>query len=264
MRHGVPDRLPVAATLARRAAELAMAMRPMAGDPGIRLKGAQDWVTEADVAVERLLAAGLAEAFPQDGFVGEETGTARDGAFQWVVDPIDGTSNYARGGGRWCVSVGLLHEGEAVLGVIDAPVMREVFVGVAGAGGADACATLNGMPIRISRTTEAGRAMVECGWSPRVAVADYVALCGKVAGAGAMLRAGGSGALGICDVAAGRLDAYLERHINLWDIAAGLAVLHGAGGVANDFIGAGSGALGGPVRASTPGLATELARIAGW
>ncbi len=221
------------------------------------LKGAQDWVTEADGAVERFLSDRMARAFPEDGFQGEEAGTARHGALRWVVDPIDGTSNYARRGTRWCVSLGLLEGRAPLLGVLVAPGLAETYAASAGAG-----ATLNGRPIRAAATTELSRAVVECGWSPRRSAHDYLALCGRVMAAGSMLRAGGSGALGLAEVAAGRIDGYAELHINLWDVAAALCVLAEAGAAVSPFL-AGTGPVdGAPILAAAPGVADALAGVA--
>ena len=134
-----------------------------------------------------------------------------------MVDPIDGTSNFARGGTRWCVSVGLLEGRVPLLGVLAAPAMGETFAGCIGQG-----ATLNNAPIRAASTASLERAIVEVGWSSRVPAPDYLALLGRVMASGAAPRSGGSGALGLAETAAGRIDAYVERHINLWDVAGGV------------------------------------------
>ena len=102
------DRFDTAVRLATEAAALALRMRPPPGASSAKLKGAQDWLTEADGAVERLLSERLAQAYPADGFQGEEGGRARSGSLRWVVDPIDGTANFMRGGKRFCVSLGCL------------------------------------------------------------------------------------------------------------------------------------------------------------
>ncbi len=229
-----------------------MRMRPPSGAAQASLKAPQDWLTEADGAVERFLSDALLQAFPEDGFQGEEGGEARPGPLRWVVDPIDGTSNFARGGSRWCVSLGLLDGDSAVLGVLEAPALRETYAAAQGGG-----ATLNGAPIRAAATAELTRAIVECGWSPRVPNDVYGALCGRVLQAGAMFRSGGSGAMGLAEVAAGQLDAYLERHINLWDCCAALAILAEAGAHVSDFLPA--GLVGGaPILACAPALARQL------
>ena len=250
-------RFAVAQALVAQAAALALSMLPPPGAGQGTLKGAQDWLTEADGAVERMLSAGLAEAFPEDGFQGEEAGQARDGALRWVADPIDGTSNFARGGRRWCVSLGLLDGRRALLGVLAAPALGETYAACAGRG-----ATLNGAPIHAAATADLGRAMVECGWSPRHPTAAYLALCQRAMASGAMLRAGGSGALGLAEVAAGRLDGYLEQHINLWDVAGALALLAEAGAVVSGFMDGDGPMAGGPILAAAPGVAAALARVA--
>ena len=259
--HPVPAslsrRFEAARALAAEGATLAMRMRPPAGAAQGSLKARQDWLTEADGAVERLLSEGFAARFPEDGFQGEETGSTRQGTLRWVVDPIDGTSNFARGASRWCVSVALMEGAEVLLGVLVAPALGETFVAMRGTG-----ATLNEVPIRAAATDALDRAIVEAGWSPRVDNDAYAALCGRLLAAGAMPRSGGSGALGLADVAAGRMDGYAELHINLWDCAAALALLHEAGAVVNGFL-AHSMADGGPITAAAPGIAAALRDITG-
>ena len=248
-------RLAAAGELAARAGALAMRMRPPAGAAQATLKGAQDWLTEADGAVEQMLSDALLSAFPSDGFQGEEGGATRAGTLRWVVDPIDGTSNYARGAPRWCVSLGLLDGDVPVLGVLAAPALGETFAAFQGGG-----ATLNGAPIRAAETSSLSRAIIEAGWSPRVRLAEYQALCARLQAEGVMLRNGGSGALGLADVAAGRMDGYAELHINLWDCAAALAVLGEAGAVTASFLPRGIRG-GAPILAAAPGVAAALAAV---
>ena len=248
-------RFAVAQALAEQAGVLAMRMRPPPGVAQATLKARQDWLTEADGAVERLISDSLAEAFPTDGFQGEEGGSTRTGSLCWVVDPIDGTSNYARGATRWCVSIGLIEGDTALLGVLAAPALSEIFAACQGQG-----ATLNGLRIGAAATSSLDRAIIEAGWSPRVARPDFLALCDRVLDAGVMLRSGGSGALGLADVAAGRMDGYAELHINLWDCAAALSILVEAGAAVNAFLPRGA-AAGGPILAAAPGIAAALAGV---
>ncbi len=227
-----------------------MSMRPPPGSGSATLKGPQDWVTEADGAVERFLSQQLAATFPADGFQGEEGGISRRGGLRWVVDPIDGTSNFARGAARFCVSVACLEADTPVIGVIVAPALQETFTARRDAG-----AWLNGVPVQAADTRQATQAIVEIGWSRRRSNADYLRLCARVLADGASLRHGGSGALGLVDVAIGRLDGYAELHINLWDVAAALVVLRESGAAVSDFL-AGAGATeGNPIIACAPGLA---------
>jgi len=246
-------RLETAVALATEAGRMAMRLRPPPGAAVATLKGAQDWLTESDGAVEKFLSEQLEKAFPGDGFQGEETGNARAGGLRWVADPIDGTSNYARGSTRFCVSLGLLEGDIPVIGVIVAPALGEIFVARRGGG-----ATLNGAPIRVAETAAIGNAIVELGWSHRRPTASFHAMCARVMATGAVLRHGGSGALGLADVAAGRTDAYAELHINLWDVAAGMAILHEAGAYISPFMESGGGTEGAAILAATPVLAAAL------
>ncbi len=251
-------RFDVAREACAEAAALAVSMQPPPGIGAGTLKGAQDWLTEADGAVERFLSEAMAAAFPEDGFQGEEGGAARSGTLLWVVDPIDGTSNFAHGGTRWTVSLGLIEDRRPLLGVLAAPRLGATYAACAGQG-----ATLNGAPIHAAGTTVLSRAIVECGWSPRRPTPDYLALCGRVMGAGAMMRSGGSGALGLAEVAAGHIDAYAEMHINLWDVAAALAVLAEAGTVVSGFMDGPGPTQGAPILAAAPGIAEALRAVAG-
>ncbi len=253
-------RFEAARSIVAEAAALAMRMRPPSGGPAATQKSAQDWLTEADGAVEAMIAERIGALFPEDGFMGEETGRTRSGALRWVVDPIDGTSNYARGRNRWCVSLGLLQDDRPVAGILAAPALGETFAALHGAG-----ATLNGQPIRVSPMTDPARAMVEVGWSPKVSRQDFVATVDRVMALGAMPRSGGSGAMALADVAAGRLDGYIELYINLWDVAAALSILSEAGAMVSPFLRSGGLERGIPILAAAPGVAAALsdaARIA--
>jgi len=250
-------RLETATELAAEAGALALRMRPPLGQMVGTLKHPQDWLTEADGAVERFLSERLAAAFPDDGFQGEEGGVSRGGSLRWVVDPIDGTANYVRGASRWCVSLGCIEDRTPLIGVIDAPALGERFAAHQGGG-----ATLNGAPIHAAATADLARAAIEIGWSPRRPNADFLALCERVLATGATVRLGGSGAMGLADVAAGRLDGYAEIHINLWDVAAGLAILAEAGASLSDFMQGEGPTAGNPLVACAPAIAAALTAAA--
>jgi len=252
------DRFDLAMRLAGEAAAIALRLRPPPGAAQARLKGAQDWLTEADGAVERFLSDRLAAAFPADGFQGEEGGKARQGTLRWVVDPIDGTANYARGAARFCVSLGLLEDRTPLLGVLVAPALGETFAARVGQG-----ATLNGTPIHAADTADMTRAVVECGWSHRRPAEAFTTMVQRIVLAGAAPRLSGSGALGLADVAAGRSDAYVELHINLWDVAAALVLLAEAGAHVSPFLAGNGPETGNPILACAPGIATELTRLTG-
>ena len=252
------SRVDAAMDLAERAGELAMSMRPPPGAAAGTMKGPQDWVTEADGAVERFLSDELAAAFPADGFQGEEGGISRGGSLRWVVDPIDGTANFARGGARFCVSVACLEGDTPVIGILVAPALRESIWAWRGGG-----AWLNGDRVQAAATTVPGQAIMEVGWSRRRPDADYLKVCARVLADGASLRHGGSGALGLADVAVGRLDGYAELHINLWDVAAALVILGESGARVSDFLGGEGTTKGNAIVACAPGLAAAWSDLPG-
>ena len=247
----------VALGLAHEAGTLAMSYANNRERMATRMKGTQDFLTEADGAVETMLRARLSRIFPDDGFVGEEGGG--EGAENlWIVDPIDGTANFARGDLQWCISIGFLHKMKPVAGIILAPVLGETFAARKGAG-----ASLNGRPIKVSGGIDMKAASVEIGWSARRPFEEYVSLISKVGGMGASAKRSASGALGMCWVAAGRTDAYLELHINSWDVAAGIIIVTEAGGTVTDFFAGDGLADGNPILACSPAFADPLAEAMG-
>jgi myo-inositol-1(or 4)-monophosphatase len=124
-------------------------------------------------------------------------------------------------------------------------------------------ATLNGLPIRAADTADLARATIELGWSSRRPRQDFLALTERLLIAGAAPRLSGSGALGLADVAAGRIDAYVELHINLWDVAAALTILTEAGATVSDFMADDGAVAGRAILAAAPGIAHELSALTG-
>jgi myo-inositol-1(or 4)-monophosphatase len=221
----------------------------------VRFKGPQDYLTEVDGEAEDLIAARLHEAFPLDGFIGEETAgrPTREGGAVWVVDPIDGTANFARGVGHFCVSIACMLEERIEVGVIYDPVRDELFSARRGGG-----AFLNGSAMKPSDATSLANATVEVGWNMRAGAAKYLDLVRRVALWGAAPFRTGSGALGITYVAAGRRDGFVEHHINAWDCLAAILLVQEAGGYVSHFL-AGEGlAKGNPIIASAPGMKDAL------
>ncbi len=250
------QRRDAAAAIAVEAAGLAQRLRAEGGGVA-SLKGAQDFITEADGATERFIRDRLAAQFPGEAILGEEMGGVADATGPlWVLDPIDGTSNFSRGGDRWCVSIGLVMDGRAVAGAIARHAPQEVFAAAEGLG-----ATLNGAPIRAAPTTDIGRAIVECGWSLREPITRFHAMAQRATALGAGLRSGGSGALGLVEAAAGRLDAYLELHINSWDAAAAIVIAREAGCWTNAFDSGDWLASGNPIGVGAPALGAHWAAL---
>ena len=222
-----------------------------------KFKGPQDYITATDGEVEKLVRERLLSAFPGDTFLGEEDG-GQVSDETWVVDPIDGTSNFARGIAHFCVSIAFVMEGKASLGVIYQPMSDELFSAATGVG-----AMLNGAPIYCSSVGTMDKALLEVGRASRQPQAEYLAMLDKVMRTGAGIRGAGSGALAIANVAAGRADACFETHMYSWDCLAGLVLVKEAGGRVNDFL-AGDGLLkGNPIFASAPGIAEEFSAVVG-
>lgn len=245
--------------LARSAGEIAL-KGFLAIQPGqVTLKGPQDFLTETDAAVERHVRDQIAGNFPQDRFLGEETGGERASAQSvWVVDPIDGTANFARGIPHFCISIAYVAAGRIQLGAIYNPVLDELYFARRGQG-----AELNGRPIEVSRTSAFDAACVELGWSMRAPRARYLGTVERLLDIGTNVRRGASGALGLAYVASGRSDGYLELHMQPWDCLAGLLIVHEAGGAISPYLEENGLARGGAVLACTPALAAELSLASG-
>ena len=247
-----------ACAIAREAGALARRRFLDSGSFTVRFKGRQDFLTEVDGETERLIAARVSQSFPGDGFLGEEGGGPRSasGAPLWVVDPIDGTSNFARAVPHFCVSIACIIDRSIEVGVIYNPMLDELFCARRGAG-----AWLNGAAMQTAATTDFGAAAIEVGWNTRYGPEKFVELVGRVVATGAAIARTGSGALGLAYVAAGRRDAYVETHINSWDCLAGNLMVAEAGGYVSDFL-AGEGLVnGGPLVACAPGLPEALLKV---
>lgn len=254
----IAQRLEVARAVVADAAALAMTMRPPPGGPVGTTKGLQDYVTEADMAVETLVSKRIEALFPEDGFMGEEGGRQREGGLTWVIDPIDGTSNYARGRERWCVSLGLMDGDVPVAGVINAPALGEIYTAQRGVG-----AWMNGKKLTASPVSDPKSAMVEMGWSAKVSPDTYARHVKAFLELGIAPRTGACGALALADVASGRSDGYLEIAINLWDVAAALVMIEESGARVSPFLK--DGGLTGGIRilAAAPGVAEQIAEASG-
>ncbi len=194
----------------------------------VERKGLADITTDVDGACERYVAELVRERHPGHEVLGEEGSAGAPAASHlWIVDPLDGTKNYAHGYGRFCISLALAVEGVVVLGVVYSARANELFLAEKGRG-----ATLNGVPISVSRTESLERAMVASAlvYAGRTADGAQLARLGRVLGAVEAVRSDGCAALDLCDVACGRFDAYFERGLHAWDSAAGALLVEEAGG----------------------------------
>ncbi|MFH5776158.1 inositol monophosphatase family protein [Paracoccus sp. NGMCC 1.201697] len=223
----------------------------------IGMKGPQDYLTETDGRVEAHIRGRIAEAFPEDGFLGEETG-GKPGSQAWVVDPIDGTANFARVIPHFCISIAFVANDQVQLGAIANPVLGEVYFARLGGG-----AQMNGKPIRVSATADITGTSFEMGWSNRRPTSDYIAAVSALFDAGSNVRRAACGALGLAYVADGRSEGYAELHMNSWDCLAGLLLVREAGGVTGPFLSLGGLTQGAPVLAANPHVGGILSHATG-
>ena len=202
----------------------------------VSLKGPANFVTAADKRAEEMLYTDLTKARPGYGFIGEEGGT-REGADKshtWIVDPLDGTTNFLHGIPQFAISIGLQREGTMIAGVIYNPANDELYIAERGKG-----SFLNDKRLRVAGRKKLNEAVIACGLPHigrgdlELAARELGAMQSRVAG----LRRFGAASLDLAFVAAGRLDGYWERNLSPWDMAAGIIILREAGGIVSGITG---------------------------
>jgi myo-inositol-1(or 4)-monophosphatase len=226
----------------------------------VSAKGPGDFVSRADIKAEELIREELTQARPNYGWLGEESTEVKgaDPTRRWIVDPLDGTSNFLHALPHWAVSIGLEHKGEVVAGVVYDPIKDEIFVAEKGAG-----AWLNDRRMRVSGRREMIEMLfatgIPFGGSPELprTLRELAALTPATAG----IRRWGSAALDLAYVAAGRCDGYWERRLNPWDVAAGLLLVREAGGFVGTIEGDGNPLTDGSVAASNPNVFDAFRKI---
>lgn len=193
-------------------------------------------VTDADHAAEQLIIGHIRAQFPEHRFLAEEQGCIEQSPspYLWIIDPLDGTTNFAHGYPAYCVSIGLEYRGHCILGVVFDPSRNELFTAIEGSG-----AQLNSRPIHVSSTVSLGDSLLVTGFAydiretPRNNLDHFAKFALKAQG----LRRTGSAALDLCYVAAGRFDGFWEVRLNPWDMAAGSVIVREAKGQLTDFSG---------------------------
>lgn len=200
----------------------------------IRLKGAFDLVTDMDRASEDLIISAIAAEFPSHAILAEESGAIGAAEYTWLIDPLDGTNNYAHGYPYFCVSLGLWQGQAPLLGVIYNPLLDELFSAEAGGG-----AQRNGQPIHVSDAATLGAALISTGFPYEYAgmpdnnLREFDRIQARCQG----VRRGGAAALDLAYVAMGRLDAHWELHLKPWDTGAAALLVLEAGGRLSDWRG---------------------------
>ena len=248
-------RLEAARSLVMEAGRRAQALR----DEGLErdVKGHHDFVTAADREIEETIRTELHVLFPFDRFLGEETGlrdatnsvsgdaavSGGEDAGLWILDPVDGTANFAARLDVWCVSLAWIRDGEAQLGIVYAPDCDELYVARRGEG-----ATLNGDPLTITDELPVEHSLIVTGRGASLSVEHHLETLRRIFALGFEYRRFGSGALGIARVATGRFQGYVEPAMYPWDVAAARLVVEEAGGALSPYpFGAPARELGPPV-----------------
>jgi myo-inositol-1(or 4)-monophosphatase len=256
----IQDRYDAGRTLVQEAGALAARYFARLDELRVTAKGLQDVVSQADVEVELLLRRGIAERFPADAFLGEETGASglTEGGGIWVVDPIDGTQPFVTGMASWCVSLAYVQDGVLQFGFVHNPPLGELFE-----GGLDRPATLNGRSIAPHPGRAVTDGIVAVGYAPRTPVERILPVLERLLRSGGVYYRNGSGALMLCYVACGRLLGYVEPHLNSWDCLGALAVAQAAGTRTNDYLSGDALIHGNRIVAGPPALYDELEAILG-
>lgn len=199
------------------------------GADEVREKGRADLVTAVDEAAERAIGDVIRAAFPEDRIVGEELSSAHvHGGRRWYVDPIDGTTNFVHGHPFCCASIAFADDGGVAAAVIHAPLLDSVFHAARGGG-----AWLNGEPIRVTEVDDPGRALLATGFPFKRGKGEldaYMLLVADAVRGTQDVRRAGSAALDLAFVAAGRVEGFFEIGLAPWDVAAGMLLVHEAGG----------------------------------
>lgn len=224
----------------------------------ITTKRAGDFVSQADIEAETYLRTRLLAACPQDGWLGEETDEIVTARRRWIVDPLDGTTNFLRGIAHWAVSIALEVDGTRRIGVIHDPLKGETFSASLGHG-----AFLNGAAIRVAPTAAMDSALFGTGipFGSMDHIDDHAKDIARLMPHCAGVRRMGAAALDLAYLAAGRLDGFWERRLQPWDIAAGLVILREAGAHVSALDMDDRPEMSGTVIAATPALFDDFARL---
>jgi myo-inositol-1(or 4)-monophosphatase len=224
----------------------------------VTAKGPKDFVSEVDHAAEQAIVETLHAAYPDHAILAEEgTGRGRnpDAEYMWIIDPLDGTTNFLHGFPQYCVSIALAHKGVVTQGVVYDPVRNDLFTATRGRG-----AFLNDRRIRVSRRAHLRECLIGTGFPFRDGsyLDTYMQMMKAMIQQSAGLRRPGAAALDLAYVAAGFFDGFFEIGLNAWDVAAGSLLVLEAGGLIGDLAGEGDYLYGGQVIAATPKVFAQI------
>ncbi len=248
--------LNIAVRAARRAGSI-INRAALGGDAlEVQSKRVNDYVTQVDRAAEEAIIDIVRKAYPDHGFLAEESGaTSQDAEYRWIIDPIDGTTNFIHGFPQYCVSIGIEHRGALTHAVVYDPVKNELFTASKGRG-----AFLNDRRVRVSKCLRLQDALVGTGFPfKEVGRLDlYTRQLTKFMQTSAGVRRAGAAALDLAYVACGRLDAFWELGLSPWDMAAGTLLIQESGGLIGDLQGEAGFMESGDVCAATPKIFPAL------
>ena len=230
--HGMVN---IAVRAARRAGEIMVRQLNQLESLRVIEKGPNEFVTQVDQAAEAVIIETIREYYPDHSILAEESGAVGENDYQWIIDPLDGTTNYVHGFPVFSVSIAVANRGEIEHGVVYDPLRQEIFSASRGQG-----AQLDGRRIRVSKRTTIQQSLVATGFPYRANLKyldRYLEMLRVVMLESAGVRRPGSAALDLCYVAAGRVDAFFEFGLSKWDIAAGALMIREAGGRISDFHG---------------------------
>jgi len=247
--------LNIAIRAARRAGDLIVRNLDRVPSLCVRSKSRNDFVTEIDQMAERDIIETIRRTHPDHGFLGEEGGRSGGDEFVWIIDPLDGTTNFLHGFPQYCVSIGLQHNGQVTQGVIYDPVRNDLFTASRGRG-----AYLNDRRMRVSRRTQLKECLIGTGFPFRDGsyLEAYMSMMREMIQKTAGIRRPGAAALDLAYVAAGFYDGFFEIGLNPWDIAAGSLMVIESGGLIGDLAGDDTYLESGQVIAATPKVFPQM------
>jgi myo-inositol-1(or 4)-monophosphatase len=248
--------LNIAVRAARRAGSIINRASLNGGALNVRAKRVNDFVTQVDQAAEEAIIEIVRKAHPDHGFLAEESGkTPGEAEYVWIIDPLDGTTNFIHGFPQYCVSIAVEHRGALAHGVVYDPVKNELFTASKGRG-----AFLNDRRIRVSKCTRLKESLVGTGFPfKELSRLDrYTGQLRNLIQGSAGVRRAGAAALDLAYVACGRLDAFWEMGLAPWDMAAGALLIQEAGGLVGDFSGEARYLQSGDMSAATPKVFPQL------
>lgn len=244
---------------ARRAGEVMIRQWNQLDALQITDKGRHDYVTQVDLMAEETIVGVIRDHYPDHAILAEERGAVGEHEYTWIIDPLDGTTNYLHGFPVFAVSIAVAHRGELQHAVVYDPMRQEIFTATRGAG-----AQLDGRRIRVSRRQHLSGSLIATGFPFRISderVDIYLKMLRAVMLESSGVRRPGAAALDLCYVAAGRVDGFWELGLSKWDIAAGALIIREAGGRISDFHGTDRYLESGNVVAGNPKVYAGLSKL---